>query len=252
MKMLIRFFQRLYFVYATALFALIVLLIFPVSLVAVPFGRVRGGNIILRVASAWADLWFVLVFIRQKNIYEVSLDRSRSYIFVGNHNSYFDAIVLLKALKSNFRALGRAETAAVPIFGYIYKNAIVTVDRSSPENRKKSVEHLISFIRKGISVAVFPEGTFNMSTNPLKDFYDGAFRVAIETQTPIKPFLILNSFNIMHYSSVFSLSPGSNSVVFLEEISVEGFTMDSLPALKQKVYNLMQEGLIKYNAPWIK
>ena len=166
MKMLLRLFQRLYFIYAVSLFAIIVLLIFPVSLIAVPFGRVRGGNIILRVAAAWADLWFMLVFIRQENIYESSLDRSKSYIFVGNHTSYFDAPVILKALRTNFRALGRAETASVPIFGYIYKNAIVTVDRSSPENRKKSVEHLISYIKKGISVAVFPEGTFNMSTNP--------------------------------------------------------------------------------------
>ncbi len=38
---------------------------------------------------------------------------------------------------------------------------------------------------------VFPEGTFNMTTEPLKEFYDGAFRVAIETQTPVKPVLFL-------------------------------------------------------------
>ena len=56
----------------------------------------------------------------------------------------------------------------------------------------------------------------------------------------------------MHYSSVFSLSPGKNSVVFLEEVSVEGYSMETLPALKDKVYKLMQDGLIKYNAPWIK
>ena len=78
----------------------------------------------------------------------------------------------------------------VPVFGFIYRNAIVTVDRSSTGNRAKSVRILKSIIKKGISVLVFPEGTFNMTNQPLKEFYDGAFRVAIETQTPVKPVLI--------------------------------------------------------------
>ena len=49
---------------------------------------------------------------------------------------------------------------------------------------------------------VFPEGTFNMTTQPLKEFYDGAFRVAIETQTPVKPVLFLDAYSRMHYESI--------------------------------------------------
>jgi 1-acyl-sn-glycerol-3-phosphate acyltransferase len=41
---------------------------------------------------------------------------------------------------------------------------------------------------------MFPEGTFNETNAPLKDFYDGAFRIAIETKTAVKPVLFLDAY----------------------------------------------------------
>src|SRR5690606_24017645 len=102
------------------------------------------------------------------------------------------------------------------------KNAIVTVDRSSIQNRAESIRILKSILSKGISVVVFPEGTFNMTNKPLKEFYDGAFRLAIETQTPIKPVLFLDTYSRMHYNSIFAMTPGKSRIVYLDEISVEG------------------------------
>jgi 1-acyl-sn-glycerol-3-phosphate acyltransferase len=139
----------------------------------------------------------------------------------------------------------------VPVFGFIYRNVIVTVDRSSSANRSKSVQILKSILSKGISVLVFPEGTFNLTHEPLKEFYDGAFRVAIETGTPIKPVLILDSYDRMNYESVFSLNPGKSRSVFLEEISVQGLTPDDLSTLKTKVFDIMESKLRSYDASWI-
>ena len=140
----------------------------------------------------------------------------------------------------------------IPLFGTIYKNAIVTVDRSRAGNRARSVQILKSVLRKEISVLVFPEGTFNMSHEPLKDFYDGAFRIAIETGTPIMPVLFLNTYDRMHYRSIFSLNPGKSRSVFLPEINVEGLSLGDVPELKRQVFSLMSEELIKRNASWIK
>src|SRR6185503_2570225 len=81
--------------------------------------------------------------------------------------------------------------------GFIYKYAVVRVDRGDAVDRAKSVRNMKSVLKKGISIIVFPEGTFNMTPNPLKDFYDGAFRVAIETQMPIKPILFLDAYDLM-------------------------------------------------------
>ena len=97
---------------------------------------------------------------------------------------------------------------------------------------------------------VFPEGTFNMTTKPLKDFYDGAFRVAIETQTPLKPVLFLDAYRRMPYESLFSTSPGLNRIVYLDAIGLENLTLADLEKFKLQVFNLMEKKLIEYNAAW--
>jgi 1-acyl-sn-glycerol-3-phosphate acyltransferase len=199
----------------------------------------------------WADLWFPLIFIFHKKIYEVPHDKKRSYIFVSNHISYLDAAILVKAYRQPVRPLGRIELSKVPVFGFIYRNAIVTVDRSNPDNRGKSIQILKSIIRKGISVVVFPEGTFNMTDQPLKGFYDGAFRVAIETQTPVKPVLFLDAYSRMHYKHLFTMTPGRSRIVYLDEIPVEGLTNDDVAKLRMQVFTIMESKLKKYKAAWI-
>ncbi|RYF87074.1 MAG: 1-acyl-sn-glycerol-3-phosphate acyltransferase, partial [Chitinophagaceae bacterium] len=172
-------------------------------------------------------------------------------IFVANHISYLDSAVLPKTFRRPVRPLGKVEMAKIPIFGTIYKNAIVTVDRSSAANRARSVQILKSILQKEVSVLVFPEGTFNTTGKPLKDFYDGAFRIAIETGTPIKPVLFLHTYDRMHYDSIFSLNPGRSRSIFLPEVAVDGFTLDDVPMLRDKVYRIMEEELIKRGAKWI-
>ena len=127
----------------------------------------------------------------------------------------------------------------------------MTVDRSSAENRAKSVLLLKSILKKGISVLVFPEGTFNMTHKPLKEFYDGAFRIAIETGTPIKPVLLLNAYDRMHYKSIFSLNPGKSRSVFLPEVPVDGLSLSDAGMLKEKVFAMMKAELIRREATWI-
>jgi 1-acyl-sn-glycerol-3-phosphate acyltransferase len=156
-----------------------------------------------------------------------------------------DIPMIVKAIRQPTRALGKAEIAKVPVFGYLYRNAAVMVDRSSPENRKKSVLQLKSIVKRGISVFIFPEGTFNTTGAPLKEFYDGAFRIAIETQTPLLPLIFPDTVKRLHYSSVFSFAPGKCRAIFLEEVPVECLTVDDLPLLKEKVYRMMENELKK-------
>lgn len=251
MHFLLKPLQWIYSLYAQVIFVALMLLIFPFVIIASFFGRIKGGNMILRLCSLWADLWFPLIFIFHKKIYETPHDKKRQYMFVSNHISYLDSAVLVKAYRQPVRPLGKVEMAKMPVFGFIYRNAIVTVDRSSMQNRAESIRVLKSILSKGISVVVFPEGTFNMTDKPLKEFYDGAFRLAIETQTPIKPVLFLDTYSRMHYSSVFSMTPGKSRIVYLDEISVEGLGNADIQSLKKKVYVIMEEKLLEYRAPWI-
>jgi len=252
MKLLLKPFHFLYWLYAVVLFVAIMLLIFPFVITAGFFGRIRGGNMIFRLCMLWADIWFLLVFIRVKRIYESQHDKLKPYIFVTNHISYLDAAIIVKAYRQPLRPLGKVEMSKVPIFGFIYRKAIVTVDRSSADNRADSVRILKSIISKGISVLVFPEGTFNMTHQPLKDFYDGAFRVAIETQTPVKPVLFMDAYARLGYESIFLLNPGLCRIVYLDEIPVDGFTINDIALLKEKVFRIMEDKLLQYEASWIR
>lgn len=252
MKAFFKPIQWLYSIYAFITFVVIMLLLFPFAIMASFFGRIKGGNMMMRICMIWADIWFILIFIWYKKIYEAPHDKSKSYIFVSNHISYLDAAIIPKAYRQPIRPLGKVEMSKVPIFGFIYRNAIVTVDRSSPSNRANSVRVLKSVISKGISVLVFPEGTFNMTTQPLKSFYDGAFRVAIETQTPVKPVLFLDAYRRMPYESLFTMTPGRSRIVYLDEIPVTGYSIADVSLLKDEVFALMERKLVEYDAGWRK
>ncbi|MGN6495569.1 MAG: lysophospholipid acyltransferase family protein [Agriterribacter sp.] len=251
MKIFIKPLLWLYNLYATLLFIVLMLVVFPFVIAASFLGNIKGGNLIYRICMLWADLWFPLVGIFHRNVYEAPHHPKRAYIFVTNHISFLDAAIIVKAYRQPVRALGRKETAAIPVFGYIYRKAIVTVDRSSAADRSKSVRILKSILKKGISILIFPEGTFNETGNALKSFYDGAFRIAIETQTPVKPVLFLDAFSRMPYAGFFTLTPGKSRAIYLEEIPVEGLTLADLETLKQKVYTVMEQKLEEYKAAWI-
>ena len=213
----------------------------------------KGGNFIYGLCHIWADVFLFMMGVRQQYIYERKPDAGKQYVFIFNHIAYIDIPFLMKAIKKQrFRVLGKAEMTKIPLFGFLYRNTVVLVDRDNAHNRAKSVMQLKSVIKKGISVVISPEGTFNMTHRPLKEFYDGAFRIAVETQTPIKPILFLDAYDRNNYKSIFSFTPGKSRIVYLEEIPVDGLTVKEVRYLKEKVYKIMEEKLIAYKASWIK
>ncbi len=253
MKTLINLWKFIFTLYGFICFIAGLLLIFPFVIVASFYGKIKGGNFIYKICQYWADSVLFLCGIFHTNIFEKPHSTSKPYVFVFNHVSYMDIPVLMKTIrKQHFRILGKAEMTNIPLFGFIYKQTVVLVDRSSTVKRAKSLLQLKSIIKKNISVVIAPEGTFNLSDYPLKAFYDGAFKVAIETQTPIKPILFIDNYNRLHNDTIFSLTPGRTRAVYLEEVSVEGFTTNDVKMLKEKVYKIMEQKLIHYNASWIK
>lgn len=210
------------------------------------FRKGQRGNFIYKVVKVWGYLWYFFIGIRHKNIYEVPHDTSRQYIFVGNHISFMDIPPIVVGFNQPVRVLAKFEMSKVPVFGFIYKSATVLVDRSDAEKRAESIREMKYFIGHNISIFIFPEGTLNETGAPLKEFFDGAFRIAIETETPLKPVLFVDTVDRLHYSSLFTLTPGKSRAVFMEEVSVKGLTLEDLPALKQRVYDMMDAGLRRY------
>lgn len=239
--------------YGFIVFTVYLLLIFPLVVIASFFGKTRGVNFIYDLCRSWAGLVLFALGIRHRVIYEAPHNKNKTCVFVFNHISYLDIPLLMRSLPGqHIRVLGKAELGKVPIFGFLYKQAVVLVERDNPANRAKSLIKLKAVLKKGISIVISPEGTFNMTHKPLKEFYDGAFKVAIETQTSIRPILFLDAYDRMNYHSIFSINPGRSRAIYLPEVNVDGMNMDDVPRLKKQVYEMMEQKLIAYQASWIK
>ncbi|MEO6819150.1 MAG: lysophospholipid acyltransferase family protein [Ginsengibacter sp.] len=250
-----RFFKKVlkffFSVYGFTIFLLLMFLLLPLFVIAFLQKPIKGGNMVMKLARVWAQLFLFFTAIRSRKIYEEKTE-DKEYIFVTNHISYMDIpMMMIVTAGKNIRILGKAEMARIPVFGSIYKRGTVTVNRENPEARAESVERLITFINKRISILICPEGTFNKTNEPLKFFYDGAFRIAIETKKPIKPVLFPDTNDRLNNNSIFSLMPGKCRAIYLSETSTEGLTIEDLPSLKEKIYQQMEEGLIRYHASWI-
>ena len=235
----------LYSLYCMVLFCVLLLLLLPAFFFASFFGKVKGGNTFYAICSFWADCWLFLIGIRVKMSHLAGGSEQRPCIFVANHISYMDIPMIVKVIREPVRILGKYELSKVPIFGFVYKNAVVMVNRKDAEQRAKSVKTLKAVLAKGISIFIFPEGTFNITDQPLKDFYDGAFRIALETETPIQPILFLDTVKRMHYKTVFSLTPGPSRAVYLPMVPVTGYTENDTARLKADVHALMEQKLVE-------
>ncbi|MFM9021126.1 MAG: lysophospholipid acyltransferase family protein [Sediminibacterium sp.] len=239
--------QIIYCLYAFFIFALLTLMAFPLVMISLLFGYFKGGNMIYEICRYWAATWFILIGVRHQMVYEHPHDTGKQWVFVANHISYMDIPPIVLMAPQPIRVLGKFESSRIPIFGWIYRAAVIMVDRSNPETRAQSFRELKTALKNGLSIFLFPEGTFNMQEDkPLKSFFDGAFRLAIETQTPIKPMILPDTLDRLHFRSLFSLTPGRCRVVFLEEVPVEGMDITQLSVLKEKVYQIMDQALRRY------
>ncbi|MBV9987210.1 MAG: 1-acyl-sn-glycerol-3-phosphate acyltransferase [Chitinophagaceae bacterium] len=246
MKRLAKPIQFLYCIYALLTFIALMFLVFPFIMLSLLWGKIRGGNMIYQLCRFWGHAWYLLIGVSHREIYEAPHDRNRRYIFVANHISYMDIPPIVMIAHQPLRILGKYEMVRIPVFGWIYRAAVILVDRRNPDTRSRSVRALKAALKYNISIFIFPEGTFNETAAPLKAFFDGAFRLAIETQTPIKPVLLVDTHDRLHYRGLFNLTPGPSRVVYLEEIPVTGLQFSDIQQLKAKVHDVMEAGLRRY------
>jgi len=196
--------------------------------------------------KCWSWIYSVLNFIPYDIRNRERIKRGASYIFVSNHTSFMDIPVLVVTIKGQFRALAKKELLKLPVFGWIAQVMCVVVDRSSNESRRKSIDNLKRILHMGISVLIFPEGTQNRTKDALQPFYDGAFRIAVETQEPIIPIIVLGAGKIMPPGRAF-IQPGKITVFIGNEIPTTGLTLSDVKDLREKVFGVMSE-MIESNA----
>jgi 1-acyl-sn-glycerol-3-phosphate acyltransferase len=238
--------QPFYTFYALLTFVVSVLLFFPIALILSIPNKPRSRRLIWTMLHYWGKGWLWLIGMPLHHVGKVpDLKLEDRFVIVANHISYIDAIAILPAINGYFRPLGKKEFSKIPLVGFIYKQVVLMVDRSSTHSRARSMKLMSRSLRQESHILIFPEGTFNETGAPLKEFYDGAFRLAINAQRPILPLLLPDTVDRWHYSHWWKLWPGRNRAIYLDPIPVTGLTTKELLALKQQVFEIMAEGLVK-------
>ena len=238
--------QPFYTAWVLVTFIVSILALFPVFVLVSAGNNFAARKAIHNIIRYWSRWWLWLIGMPVKTLGKKPGEGK--YVVVANHISYIDPLVIFPAIPGYFRPLGKKEVSRIPVVGFIYKQIVIMVDRSSADSRAKSLRLLWRVLHNECSIIIFPEGTFNETPATLKEFYDGAFRLAINTQTDIFPMVLPDTADRWHYSAWWKLWPGKNRVVYLPHVQVAGLTMENLPALKQTVFDMMEAALNKYQA----
>lgn len=195
-----------------------------------------------KLTNLWADLFFFISGLWVKTEHRFKPRKDEQYIFVANHFSLLDVAIGMKVVRNYFSYMGKASVKKVPLLGYLFAKLHIQVDRSDKNSRATSIKRSLNALKTGRSLFIMPEGGILSETIPTmkQPFKDGAFALAIETQTPIVPITFLNLYRIMPASFVFWDFP---RVVIHSPVSPLNKSMDEL---KQEIYNIIQTEIDSY------
>lgn len=234
-----KFLVKLYTLWVLIVFTVFMIVLLPGILIPFLLGR-KFSWIGYSFLWLWSWIFMQLTFIRYDLRGRENVQKETSYIYVSNHTSFLDIPGIRLLIPGEFRPIAKKELLKIPVFGFIVRAATVVVDRSNAQSRKQSMEKLREILKGGISILVFAEGTQNRTKEILQPFKDGAFRIAIDTQLPIIPLVVIGAGPLMPPGTL-TIKPGKIKVVAGEPISVEGLTTDDVQALKQKTFDRMLE-----------
>ncbi len=198
-----------------------------------------------KLARIWS--WFILIGMGFKvkiERYQIP-DPKNSYMFVANHTSMADIMLMLVTVKNPFVFVGKAELAKIPLFGFFYKRTCILVDRSDQKSRQAVFKRAQKRLNQGLSICIFPEGGVTDEDTLLDEFKDGAFRLAINHQIPVVPIVFADNKKRFPFT-FFSGGPGRMRVKILNFISTEGFTTKACKTLNENVRQLILKHLKIY------
>jgi 1-acyl-sn-glycerol-3-phosphate acyltransferase len=188
------------------------------------------------VSQIWMRAYLFIIGCSIKTIGRENYQLSGNYIVVCNHNSLMDVPVSTPFLPKPNKTIAKKSFTRIPLFGWVYSFGSVLVDRRSEESRRKSFDAMKHILDIGLDMLIYPEGTRNKTSEPLKSFYDGAFKLSIETQKPIVPVVLWNSKKMLPAKPIMDFKPGKIIMNILPAVYPQGHSIDSL---KKTVYDIM-------------
>jgi len=171
------------------------------------------------------------------------VDPKTAYVFMPNHLSFLDGPMMLMVIPRPVRAIVKKSVFAIPVLGWAMLHVgFVPVDRKGESGGKKSIEKAARLMKeRGYSFMIYPEGTRSLD-GKLQRFRRGGFFLAIAGGAPIVPVTIRGTFELMPKGQ-FGAKRGTVSVVFHPPVPVDGYSVDDMEGLIEKVREAIRSGL---------
>jgi putative phosphoserine phosphatase/1-acylglycerol-3-phosphate O-acyltransferase len=217
--------------------------IVPAALLAAPAaffgGRRQGINI---AASTFGDLGAVLAGVRVNVRGEEHVWSARPAVFVFNHQSAVDTLLLCKLLRRDFVGIAKQELRRNLIFGPMFAaTGTVFVDRFNHDKAIAALEPAVDALRQGLSIVIAPEGT-RSPTPRLGRFKKGAFHLAMAAKVPIVPIVFRNALDVLPKHG-FVMRPATVEVVVHPPIPTAKWRKRDLDRHVEEVRRLFEETL---------
>jgi 1-acyl-sn-glycerol-3-phosphate acyltransferase len=158
------------------------------------------------------------------------LDPQQPYVFVANHQSNLDPPLMFAYLQRNLGWIAKKELFRIPIMGQgLPLGNVIPIDRRNREAAIESTKRGAEIVRRGRSVAAYPEGTRSVN-GKIKEFKKGVFFMAMEAGVPIVPVIINDTRLVMRKGTAYCF-PHDVYIELLPPISTKGHTNENLEEL---------------------
>ena len=192
------------------------------------------------MGSVWGDLAASAAGIDLRVEGQEHLWSDRPAVFIFNHQSGLELVLMLKLLRRDFTGIAKHELRQNPIFGPLFSAAgVVFVDRSNTAKAIQALGPAVEALRHGRSLIIAPEGT-RSTTAAVGRFKKGAFRLAMDAGVPIVPVVFRNVLDALP-KGAFVVRPAVVEVVVLPPIDTSSWTLDALDDRIGEIRNLYIE-----------
>ena len=229
---------RIWAVWALSTFVISFLFILGPSLLTGIFPDPKGQDYFIKIAREWIRIWLFIIGCKLIVKGKEHFRKGETFIITCNHNSFMDPPLSSPFILGPNKTIAKSTFTKVPFFGWYYKRGGVMVNRKSDESRRKSYEDMKRVLKTGMHMCIYPEGTRNRTDNPLKPFYNGAFKLSAETGHAILPAVLFNTKKVLPPGKFLYGWPGKMEIHFLPPVSPNGLSPEEL---KEHVFNTMRD-----------
>jgi len=230
-------FGRFWALWALIVFIATLLIVFIPIILTFLIPEPAGVKTFKAISKAWMTFFLYSIGCPLKVFGKKYYDPAKNYVVTSNHNSLMDVPLLTPFFPGPNKTIAKKSFSKIPLFGWVYTRGSVLVDRSSDRSRKKSYDDMKKvLLQDNLNMALYPEGTRNRTGQPLKSFYDGAFKLAADCKKDIMPVVMFNTAKALPPGKPFFLLPYKLEMHLLPPVSCAG---KKAAQLKEAVFNEM-------------